>query len=67
MKAEDKDTTISDIHRIREQIAAKFSGDAYAINADARARMERSGCTIIRHESAPTQPTANVRREQSAP
>ena len=56
MKAEGKDTTIADIHRIREQIAAKFGGDAYAITADARARMEKSGCRIIRREPAPTRP-----------
>ena len=60
MKAEEKDTTISDIHRIRQQIAAKFGGDAYAINADARARMEKSGCTIIRRESADREPTGTT-------
>jgi hypothetical protein len=60
MKPEDKDTTIADIHRIREQIAAKFGGDLNAINDDARARMERSGCVIIRREPTADQPTGKA-------
>jgi hypothetical protein len=61
MKSEDKDATIADIHRIREQIAAKFGGDAYAINADARARMEKSGCVVVRRE-----PTAHSATHKSS-
>lgn len=37
MNTETPDTTIADLHRIRREIAAKFNGDVFAINADARA------------------------------
>lgn len=61
MRPEEKDTTISDIHRIREQIAAKFGGDVHAINADARERMENSGRTIIRREQRAENQEAKIK------
>lgn len=42
------DTTIEDIHRTREQMAAKFGHDIAAILADAKKRQEASGRTIWR-------------------
>ena len=67
MKANDKDTTISDIHRIREQIAAKFGGDVHAINADARERMEKSGRTIIRRERHAENQEAQIKSGATRP
>ena len=39
----DSDTTIEDIHRTRERLAAKFGHDIKAILADARRRQAESG------------------------
>ena len=52
MTAEDRDTTIEDIHRLREEIVAQHGGDLIAITADARKRMEQSGC-VVRHRRNP--------------
>ncbi len=38
-----RDTTIAEIHRIREQISDAFGGDIHAITEDARKRQEQSG------------------------
>ncbi len=46
----DKDATIQELHRIRREIAEKFRGDLHAINADARARIEKSGQMIAHKE-----------------
>jgi len=67
MESEDKDTTISDIHRIREQVAAKFGGDVHAINADARERMEKSGRTIIRRERHAENQEAKIKSTTTRP
>jgi len=48
MHTETRDTTIADLHRIRREMAARFDGDVFAINADAQARSEASGRRIIR-------------------
>ena len=42
-----KDTTIADIHRVREQMAAEFNGDLFAIAANLQKLQETSGCEII--------------------
>lgn len=53
MTTENCDNTIADIHRIRGEIAAKFKGDLFQINADAQARSEASGKQTIRqHKSS---------------
>ena len=39
----DSDTTIEDIHRTRERLAARFGHDIKAILADARRRQAESG------------------------
>jgi hypothetical protein len=44
-----KDQTIAELHQIRREISEKFQGDLFAINADARARMEQSGRVVIPH------------------
>jgi hypothetical protein len=61
----DRDTTIEEIHRTREQMAAKFGHNIAAILADARKRQEASGRTIWRspsrlQESAPNVEAAGV-------
>jgi len=38
-----RDTTIADIHKIRERISDAFGGDIHAITEDARKRQEQSG------------------------
>lgn len=45
------DTTIDDIHRVREQMAARFGGDLNAILNDARIRQEASGRSVWRGTS----------------
>ena len=41
------DSTIRDIHAIREQLSEKFGGDIAAILADARQRQSTSGRRIF--------------------
>jgi hypothetical protein len=41
------DTTISDIHRVREELSAKFGGNIAAILADARERQAASGRRVL--------------------
>ncbi len=41
------DSTIRDIHAIREQLSDKFGGDIAAILADARQRQSTSGRRIL--------------------
>jgi hypothetical protein len=41
------DTTIHEIHKIREQISDQFGGDIAAILADARARQEKEGSRTV--------------------
>ena len=53
MKPQTRDDTIGEIHRIRRDIAARFQGDVFAINADAQARSEASGREIIRSRRSP--------------
>jgi hypothetical protein len=48
----DVDTTIDDIHRTRERLAAKFGGDIKAVLADARQRQATSGRPVWRGPSA---------------
>lgn len=48
MPVEDPDTIIADLHRVRAQMAAEFGGDVFAITADARLRMEKSGREVWR-------------------
>jgi hypothetical protein len=49
MNPEDQpDTTIADLHRVRREMAAQFGGDLLALTADAQARAEASGRTILR-------------------
>jgi hypothetical protein len=42
------DTIISDLHRTRESLVAKFNGDLAALTADAQRRQLASGRKIIR-------------------
>ena len=56
MNAETRDNTIAEIHRIRRDIAARFRGDVFAINADAQTRSEASGRQIIRRWRQSDQP-----------
>jgi hypothetical protein len=60
------DTTIADLHQIRRQIADEFGNDLLAINASARARMERSGRPLWRPKPAVT-PIPDPLSSQSTP
>ncbi len=51
IEANDLDTTIEEIHRTRERLAAKFGGDIKAILADARRRQAESD-RPIRHATS---------------
>ena len=42
-----QDTTIADIHKIRERISDAFGGDIRAISEEARKRQEQSGRETI--------------------
>jgi hypothetical protein len=57
----DNDTTIQDIHRTRERLAAKFGFDIAAILADARRRQAESGRPLWTGKSA--RPSGNSRGE----
>ena len=48
----DVDTTIDEIHRTRERLAAKFGGDIKAILADARRRQADSDRPVWHGRSA---------------
>ena len=59
------DSTIRDIHAIREQISDKFDGDMAAILEDARQRQQASGRRILQrgelsNKAAPTRWVASV-------
>ena len=51
-KTTNRDTIIEEIHRTRQQMAVKFSGDIAAILEDAWKRQEASGRTIWQGPSA---------------
>jgi hypothetical protein len=42
-----RDTTIAEIHKIREKISDSFGGNIRAISEDARKRQQHSGRTTI--------------------
>jgi hypothetical protein len=44
---ETNDTTISDLHAIREELSDRFGGDIRAILADARHRQTTSGRPVL--------------------
>jgi len=50
-KKNNRDTTIEEIHRVRELMAAKFDGDIAAILEDARKRQAASGRAIWQRTS----------------
>ncbi len=49
------DTTIAELHRIRERISDAFGGDIQAITEDARKRQQQSGRRTVSYAKAPTQ------------
>ena len=51
-KSNKSDTTIEEIHRIREQMADKFGGDIAAILEDARKRQAASGRRVWKGPSS---------------
>ena len=51
-KTSNRDTTIDEIHQVREQIADKFNGNIEAILEDARKRQEASGRAIWKGASS---------------
>jgi hypothetical protein len=52
-----KDTTISDIHKVREQISDRFNSDIHAIAEDARQRQEASGRPTVSFAKSPDDST----------
>ncbi len=50
-----RDTTIADIHKIREQISDAFGGDIRAISADAKKRQEESGRRTVSYAETSSQ------------
>ncbi|MBI3824215.1 MAG: hypothetical protein HY289_16225 [Planctomycetes bacterium] len=55
-KKAERDTTIADIHRVREEMAKRFDGDIAAMLEDARSRQEASGKPVWRSSPANTTP-----------
>jgi hypothetical protein len=64
-----RDTVIEEIHRTREEIAAKFNYDIAAITADAQKRLEASGRPIWKGPSTGNrkQSTTNAAEPDLAP
>ena len=51
-KKNNRDTTIDEIHRIRQQMADKFGGNIAAILEDARKRQAASGRSVWQGSSS---------------
>lgn len=66
MPSENPETIIADLHRVREEIAAEFDRDLFAITAAARTQMEKSGRKVVRRTARPTRDRALIAQE-SAP
>jgi len=54
-----EDPIVAEVHRIREQLAAKFNFDVEAIFADIRKRQELLGSRLVRQKKA-AEPTADL-------
>ena len=52
-----EDPIVAEVHRIREQLAAKFNYDVEAIFADIRKRQELLGSKLVRQKKR-AEPTA---------
>ncbi len=51
------DTTIADLHKVRERISDVFGGDIHAITEDARRRQEQSGRRTVSYAETSSKPT----------
>jgi hypothetical protein len=56
-KMPERDTTIEDIHRVREKMAHKFRGDITEILEDARKRQKASGHPVWQPTTPAKSPT----------
>ena len=54
-----EDPIVAEVHRIREQLAAKFNYDVEAIFADIRKRQELLGSKLVRQKKR-AEPTAEA-------
>jgi hypothetical protein len=54
-----EDPIVAEVHRIREQLAAKFNFDVEAIFADIRKRQELLGSKLVRQKKR-AEPTAQA-------
>ena len=54
-----EDPIVADVHRMREQFAAKFGFDVKSIFADLRARQEGLAGRLVRNQSRPTDAPAH--------
>jgi len=65
-----EDPIVAEVHRIREQLAAKFNFDVKAIFEDMRKRQELLGSRLVsrqRAEHVYGPPSQEARRKRSAP
>jgi len=60
-KRNKRDTTIDEIHRMRQRMADKFAGDIAAILDDARKRQAASGRAIWQGPSSPVREADRLR------
>jgi hypothetical protein len=54
-----EDPIVADVHRTREQLAAKFGFDVKSILADLRARQEGLAGRLVRKQNRPTDAPAH--------
>jgi hypothetical protein len=61
-----EDPIVAEVHRIREQLAAKFNYDVAAIFADMRQRQEALGSRLVSRQRAEQPAEADRGRESDA-
>jgi hypothetical protein len=62
-----EDPIVAEVHRIREQLAAKFGFDSKAIFADLRDRQSALGTRLVPQKSRPTSISQASESPESAP
>ena len=60
----DKDPILEELHRVREEYAARFNYDLRAMYRDLKAREERGEFVVVHHSPRP--PRAKVARKKRA-
>ena len=62
-----EDPIVAEVHRIREQLAAKFNFDVKAMFADMRKRQEALGSRLVSRKRAEPAAEADRDRESGTP